>query len=432
MKFPKPIKIQIVSNYYPSYFGGSPYLMLDFLNYATQHADIQYVLMDEMSINFLKPKSIPREVDFCVIDNYRLGPFFIARNFSSNLKKMLKIAWQPVKFVLPSDWRAKIKKMMSSFLLKQSLYFAIPNEQKLQSYKILFEKFNPNVVIADYAWIAPIFDVLPEPNKVVKIIIAHDIIHLRANSFKTTGVLPDVPDWNAEQESFYLQKSDIVVVETETEAESISRIAPNVKVVIMPKSWTLVDINDDNQVNGRCLFVGSAAKHNLIGLKWFLERVWPHVLQCVQGAQLHVCGSVCDFLVGELNGKFKNVRLIGRVKDLRKEYEEAAVCIVPLIAGSGFKIKVGEAMSHGRVVVTTTVGAQGVEKLKGKGLIVADDELEFANAVCEMLQNPSIRREYQQRLRTFVLENLTPEKVYGKLFNLIRDTLIEIDREINK
>ncbi len=133
-------------------------------------------------------------------------------------------------------------------------------------------------------------------------------------------------------------------------------MAPHCEVICAPMSVTYHVHDAAEQVPGRCLFVGSHIDHNVHGIRWFLQEVWPLVQRQKPQSILHICGTVCQ----SLSDVFPNVRLVGQVEDINREYGAAEVCLIPLIVGSGLKIKLVEALSHGRASVSTSVGVQGV------------------------------------------------------------------------
>jgi glycosyltransferase involved in cell wall biosynthesis len=129
------------------------------------------------------------------------------------------------------------------------------------------------------------------------------------------------------------------------------------------------------------LFVGSNHASNLEGLEWFLERVWPVVRTHCPAAKVLVAGSICDLLHPDAH---ERVTLLGPVADLADVYARSALVIAPILKGSGFKIKVLEAASHGRTCVTTTVGIEGAECLSPP-FWVADTPSQFADCIIEGL-----------------------------------------------
>ena len=119
------------------------------------------------------------------------------------------------------------------------------------------------------------------------------------------------------------------------------------------------------------------------------------------------------------------MRLLGRVDDLNAEYGAAEVCVIPLIAGSGLKIKLIEALSHGRACVATSVGVQGVQELTDRAVLVADAPEAFAERVISLLQHSEKRTFMEEEARKYVDEHLTPEKAYQPFINFLHNDRCE-------
>ena len=75
---------------------------------------------------------------------------------------------------------------------------------------------------------------------------------------------------------------------------------------------------------------------------------------------------------------------------------ESAVVIVPLRIGGGTRLKIYEAMATGKAVVSTTVGAEGLDVHHGRDIMLADDARSFAQAIIMLLRDPELRRRYEQ------------------------------------
>ena len=133
------------------------------------------------------------------------------------------------------------------------------------------------------------------------------------------------------------------------------------------------------------LFAGSFPHlPNLDALDLFLATIWPEVRRRLPGAQLTVAGARPPQRVLELDGR-DGIAVAGEVPDLAPLYQRHQLLVVPLRAGSGTRLKILEAMACGLPVVSTTIGAEGIEGRPGEHLFVVDDPSSFADAVVAVL-----------------------------------------------
>jgi len=109
------------------------------------------------------------------------------------------------------------------------------------------------------------------------------------------------------------------------------------------------------------------------------------------------------------------VVVTGRVDDVRPHMAKAAVYIVPLRIGGGTRLKIFEAMSMGKAVVSTTIGAEGLPVTDGRDLVLADSPPAFADAVVRLLRNVDQRRGLEAAARRLVVERYDWAAVAGEL-----------------
>lgn len=274
--------------------------------------------------------------------------------------------------------------------------------------KIRFAEFNPNVVIANYVFLSSILDTFSHNNHVLKVILTYDIRHQRVEDYKKVGYPSCDSNWNWENESELLRKADVLLAIQENDAKMLKEMAPHSEVFCLPMSGRLSSNPSTVQVPGRCLFVGSNVDHNVYGLQWFLKEVWAIILRRLPYCNLHVCGTVNE----KFSEEFPSVNFLGRVAQLEPEYAATEVCLVPLVVGSGLKIKLVEALSHGRACISTSVGVQGIQEIANRAVLVADTPEDFAEAVVTILNNPEKRRKMEEQARKYVEDELSPEKIY--------------------
>jgi len=138
-------------------------------------------------------------------------------------------------------------------------------------------------------------------------------------------------------------------------------------------------------------FLGSMNWHpNVEGIKWFMNNVWPCVLDKIPSATLHIAGRG---LQQNHNGlpHGNNIVIEGETDNARDFIASNHVIIAPLFAGSGLRIKIIEAMSAGRPVVATPVAVEGLRADNGRELTVAGDPESFCSAITSLLQDPKKR-----------------------------------------
>ncbi len=123
---------------------------------------------------------------------------------------------------------------------------------------------------------------------------------------------------------------------------------------------------------------------NLEGLEWFLNDVWPEIHRRCPEVCFHVAGRNMPHHIREL--RMQNVVLHGEVEDSCSFVSAHSISVVPLLSGGGMRAKILEAMSLGRVVITTTVGLEGIKARNRRDLFIADTVEQFVLVIEECLQ----------------------------------------------
>jgi glycosyltransferase involved in cell wall biosynthesis len=149
------------------------------------------------------------------------------------------------------------------------------------------------------------------------------------------------------------------------------------------------------------LFVGSLSyAPNVHGLFWFLDRVMPLL---PADLRVTVAGSRATEEVRR-RLRASRVRFVDTPDDLSALYAEHALCVVPVLQGSGTRSKILEALAHERAVVTTTPGAAGLDLEDGEGLVRADAAEDFAAQIRRLAAAPLERGALARRGRAAVIE----------------------------
>jgi glycosyltransferase involved in cell wall biosynthesis len=146
--------------------------------------------------------------------------------------------------------------------------------------------------------------------------------------------------------------------------------------------------------DGLVLFVGSMDwEPNIDGVEFFCRSVWPRIRAEVPHARFRVVGRNPPGAVTKLAGD--DIEVTGSVPSVLEHLHAAAVVVVPLRIGGGTRLKIYEAMATGRAVVSTTIGAEGLDVRHGTDILLEDDPLAFAHAVVRLLRTPVERQRIE-------------------------------------
>jgi glycosyltransferase involved in cell wall biosynthesis len=141
---------------------------------------------------------------------------------------------------------------------------------------------------------------------------------------------------------------------------------------------------------------------NIDGVTHFVRDVWPRVAEAHPGARCKIIGGGPPPSLLALAGP--RLELTGFVTDLRPHLAAAAAVVVPLRLGGGTRLKIVEAMAMGKAIVSTTVGAEGIEAVPGRDLLVENEPRAFADAVNRLLAEPSLAARIGQSARRLAVE----------------------------
>ncbi len=154
------------------------------------------------------------------------------------------------------------------------------------------------------------------------------------------------------------------------------------------------------------VFVGSMDwLPNEDGVLYFLSEIWPLVKRECPGVRFYVVGRSPSARLRRYEGE--DVVITGAVGDVRDYVYRSAVVVVPLRIGGGSRLKILEAMSAGRAVVSTSLGAEGIDYTPDRNIVIADDPEEFARRVCILLKDGQLRQEMGRAGRELVERRYT-------------------------
>lgn len=148
---------------------------------------------------------------------------------------------------------------------------------------------------------------------------------------------------------------------------------------------------------------------NVDGITWFAKEVWPKVLQINSQASFHLAGRDSDKL--GLHAPQSGFYVEGTVESALDFYSKHGVFVVPLLAGSGMRIKVLEAMAFGKAIVSTSIGVEGIPVDDGVHVKIADSPQAFALAITDLLKDKELRESLGKAARELALRTFDENKL---------------------
>lgn len=200
------------------------------------------------------------------------------------------------------------------------------------------------------------------------------------------------------------RRGSLVWVCSDFDLDILQELCPGVRFRVVPNA---IDIDSyvpssTAAVEPIVLYSGGMDWYpNRDAVEFFVRQVMPELERQVPNVQFVVAGRAPSV---EFRRRLerRNVTFTGTVPDMRPEIARAAVCVVPLRIGSGTRLKILEAAALSKPVVSTTLGAEGLEFVPAKEIAIADEPAAFATRIAELLRNPELRLEMGRAARTRV------------------------------
>lgn len=135
---------------------------------------------------------------------------------------------------------------------------------------------------------------------------------------------------------------------------------------------------------------------------YFAEKILPQITRRMPLVTLTVVGRNPSRRLKAIADANNQIKVTGRVDDVRPFIDSASAYVVPLRVGGGTRLKIYEAMAMGKPVISTTIGAEGLPVADGKELLIADDPEAFAGAAIRLLSDARLRERVGRRARATV------------------------------
>jgi len=222
------------------------------------------------------------------------------------------------------------------------------------------------------------------------------------------------------KELIIAKKSDCTIVLSPIEKEILLKENHQLNVEIIPFISTVQpDSHNFEQRNG-ILFIGNFQHPpNNDAIVYFIEKIWPLIQEKNPGIQFYIIGA--NPFPQLITMPHQNIYVLGYVKDISKYFNQCKVSVAPIRYGAGLKGKIRTSLSYGLPVVASSVAIEGMGLKHKSEILVADNEIEFANCIIELYNNKVLWTQMKTNGKSFVEKHYSMERCRHKFINIFDD-----------
>ncbi len=259
--------------------------------------------------------------------------------------------------------------------------------------KQILDKNNFDIVLFEGLFVCPYLDVIKENSNAKLVLRSHNvesdiwkgITNQEKNIIKKL-YLNLLQKKLLNYEKSITQRMDTIICISDKDAAWMQKQTDKSISVVSFAINTLkqqVKIENENTI----FHIGSMDwQANLDGINWFLSEVFPLVNQKKEDVVLHLAGSKMPNDIKNITNK--NIIIDGEVENAKTFMQKNNLMIVPLLNGSGIRIKILEAMAMGKTIISTSIGASGIHYQDKKNILIANTAEQFADQIIWCLENP--------------------------------------------
>ena len=221
-----------------------------------------------------------------------------------------------------------------------------------------------------------------------------------------------------------LNKVDGVVAITPVDARNLDRLSHSTNIISIPFGIKLDTLSENpiQPAEASLFHIGSMNWYpNEEGIRWLIDEVWPKITVRLPEVELHLAGRyMTDWLTGL---SIPRIIVDGEVPDVWEYMQRFSIMVVPLFSGSGIRIKIVEAMAAGKAIITTTIGAEGINYENGQHLLIAKDAKSFADAIVRLCNDGALRETLGRNARMLIAKEHDNTKLMQKLISFYNELL---------
>jgi sugar transferase (PEP-CTERM/EpsH1 system associated) len=336
--------------------------------------------------------------------------------------------------VVPNGTRAVVSRLSRGVLSRRPLIQSFYYDARLaEKVKELTSRVAYDVIQVEFPFLAPYLNAVEPRSRAKKILTMHNIESLRferelqlAHWGKRRLVLLGNHLFFREWEKEALGGFDGIITVSDLERTWVQQHAPQTMVDVVPNGVDTEYFSPGSAHastnNPYIVFTGAMDyPPNVDAAGWFCNEILPQLQRTVPGIRLKIVGKNPHPHVLELDRR-EGVEVTGTVADIRSYVAESLALVVPLRSGGGTRLKILEAMALERPVISTSVGAEGLDVNPGTDILISDDPQQFVDQIQLLLGSPEKAKAIGKAGRRLVLEKYDwrvclggLERLYGRL-----------------
>ena len=223
-----------------------------------------------------------------------------------------------------------------------------------------------------------------------------------------------------------INQYDALVPITERDTIYLNKMGNNKPCHVSPAGININELKPDfsNTEFPSLFYIGALDwVPNQQGLLWFLDNIWLKISGRHKNLKFYVAGrNAPQWFVNKFQKK--NIFYLGEIDDAYEFMNSKAIMIVPLLSGSGMRIKIIEGMALGKTIVSTPIGAEGINITHNENIIIADTSDDFIDEIDRVLKNKLVFDNIGKNAITFVKNNYDNLEITSSLINFYKDLRI--------
>jgi len=299
--------------------------------------------------------------------------------------------------------------------------------------KAMLQQDQYDIVQLETLYLAPYISIIRQYSEAIVSMRAHNVeyeIWERITSHNT-GIkrwyLQHLTDKLKRYETQALQQYDVLLPITERDLRHFRQLGSSQPAVVTPIGVSASDSEQHVSVASTqqsISFIGSLDwLPNLEGLQWFIESVWPLLHTAFPDLELHIAGRNTPKSLFQL--KKPQVFVHGEVPESAPFIQQHNLMIVPLLSGSDMRAKILEGMGLGKVILSTSIGLEGIDATHRKEVLVANTPDQFLENLTFALSSPGQLAAIGHQARQFVFQQYESQTIAKRLLETYSASLVE-------